>query len=65
MNLRKNLLRRIIIDLSYPKNKVLYLKNWRERKDFFLNEAKRRVEFFNKNYNFKYQRIRVKDQKSR
>ena len=41
------------------------LKNWKERKEEFLEIAKNRLEFFNQFYNFKYNKISIKDTKSR
>ncbi len=53
------------MNLSYPKERLLGLENWKGEKEKFLKLAEERVEYFNGHYNFSYNLIRIKDQKSR
>jgi predicted metal-dependent hydrolase len=51
--------------LSKIKKKNISQKDWKKNKEKYLKIAQKKVEEFNKFYNFSYKNISIRDQKSR
>lgn len=51
--------------ILFPDREVLHLEDWKKRKNEFQKIARGRIEYFNQFYNFHFENIRIKDQKSR
>lgn len=50
---------------SETKKEKLFKKDWKENKESFLKIAEKKVGEFNSFYNFQYEKINIRDQKSR